>query len=189
MVFFSRYDGRIVQHSINENDCGMKITDIKDKDNGQWECSITGKTNTGDFGIGTGNVQVIVAVPPTDVHLEMDEERVTGPIAMNLDEERQKYVDCVATGARPAATFKWYIGTTLLNANIQYREEAEAGGKTRYISTLEFNADPKHSGQQLKCEVVHMGYTLQAIEDESNWVKVDLNLACKQLYNWHVLML
>ena len=47
----------------NPNDCAMQITDIKDIDNGEWECSVTGKGPNGDFDIGLGKVQVI-ANPP-----------------------------------------------------------------------------------------------------------------------------
>ena len=56
----------------------MKITDIKISDNGQWECSVTAKGANGDFQIGTGKVQVIVAVPPEKVELKMDEQLITG---------------------------------------------------------------------------------------------------------------
>ena len=62
----------------NPNDCAMQITDIKDIDNGEWECSVTGKGPNGDFQIGQGKVQVIVAVPPTTVALQMDGQPITG---------------------------------------------------------------------------------------------------------------
>ena len=51
----------------NPNDCAMQITDIKDIDNGEWECSVTGKGPNGDFQIGQGKVIVLVVdsfLPP-----------------------------------------------------------------------------------------------------------------------------
>ena len=56
----------------------MKITDIKETDNGKWECSLTAMGANGDFTIGTDKVQVIVAVPPESVELKMDGRSITG---------------------------------------------------------------------------------------------------------------
>ena len=48
----------------NPNDCAMQITDVKKIDNGDWECSVTGKGPNGDFQIGQGKIQVIAIPPP-----------------------------------------------------------------------------------------------------------------------------
>ena len=71
----------------------------------------------------------------------------------------------MATEARPRAEFTWFIGSTQLNANVQQREEVGTDGKMTYISTLEYNAAPKHSGDMLKCQVNHLGYTMQVSLD------------------------
>ena len=71
----------------NPNDCAMQITDIKDIDNGEWECSVTGKGPNGDFQIGQGKVQVIVAVPPTAVALQMDGQPITGILSIFKEEK------------------------------------------------------------------------------------------------------
>merc|ERR1711971_1381662 len=164
----------------NPNDCAMQITDIKDIDNGEWECSVTGKGPNGDFQIGQGKVQVIVAVPPTTVALQMDGQPITGPIDMNLDDQQQAFIDCVASGARPAPTeFMWYIGDTKLDANIKTREDEGENGKINFVSTLEYNAAPKHSGQMIKCVVDHKGYTALQIDDGSNVATAELNLKFK----------
>jgi len=171
--------GRISQRELTPNDCAMKINRVEEKDNGEWECSVTGKGESGDYEVGAGKVQVVVAVPPAEVHLEVEGQQVTGPISLNLDSETQLFVDCVATGARPAAEFAWYIADTKLNANIKVREEAGEDGKMTYTSTLEYNAAPMHSGSLLKCEVNHMGYTMVQIEDRSNVAESQLNLKFK----------
>jgi len=173
--------GRIKQMETgNPNDCAMQVTDIRENDNGEWECSVTGKGPNGDFQIGQGKVQVIVAVPPVAVSLQMDGQPITGPIEMNLDEQQQAFIDCVATGARPAPTeFLWYIGNTLVDGNIKTREEEGENGKVTYFSTLEYNSAPKHSGQMIKCEVDHKGYTAMQIDDGSNIATAELNLKFK----------
>ena len=56
----------------------MKITDIKETDNGEWECSVTAKGSNGDLESGIGNVKIIVAVPPETVELKMDGQAITG---------------------------------------------------------------------------------------------------------------
>lgn len=171
--------GRIAQQERNPEDCAMKIDQITESDNGEWECSVTVKGPTGDYDIGNGQVQVVVAVPPSEVHLQTDGQRITGPIQMNLDEQKQVFVDCVATGARPMPEFSWFIGDTKLNANIQRRDEESDDGKITSISTLEYNAAPKHSGEMLRCEVEHMGYTMVQLEDRSNMAEAQLNLQFK----------
>ena len=111
--------------------------------------------------------------------MEANGQIVDGRINMDLDSTKQYYVDCIASGARPGPNFNWYIGQDKLNANIQPSEETDENGQIKYKSTLEYNADAKHNGQQLKCEVTHIGYTLQSIEDRSNWAEADLDLQCK----------
>lgn len=59
--------GRIAQQERNPEDCAMKIDQITESDNGEWECSVTVKGPTGDYDIGNGQVQVVVAVPPSEV--------------------------------------------------------------------------------------------------------------------------
>ena len=176
------YDGRIKQQTLNPDDCSMIITNVQESDNGQWECTVSGKDSlSGDFAVGSENINVVVAVPPAQVYLRVDGSQVNGPIELNLDETKQVFVDCLATEARPRAEFNWYIGNTKLNANVNIREEEGTDGKITYISTLEYNAAPKHSGQMLKCEVDHMGFTMQAIEDQSNIAQASLNLKCKKI--------
>jgi len=169
--------GRIKQQTLDPADCSIVISNIRESDNGQWECTVSGKDSVSqDYAVGSENINVVVAVPPAQVSLQIDGTPVNGPLELNLDEKKQVFVDCVATEARPRAEFNWYIGTTKLNANVQNREEEGTDGKITYISTLEYNAAPKHSGQMLKCEVVHMGYTMQAIEDKSNIAQASLEL-------------
>ena len=40
---------------------------------------------------------------------------IPGPIKMNLEERKQAFVSCIATGAHPGPEFKWYIADTLLS--------------------------------------------------------------------------
>ena len=84
----------------------MKITNIKNIDNGQWNINITYKDPIGSYQIVTGSLHVTVAIPPDEV-LIMD---VSGsePIIISDNSELFK---CSATGAYPAPEFKWFINS------------------------------------------------------------------------------
>ena len=45
-----------------------------------------------------------------------------------------------------------------------------------YRSQLEYNANRTHNAQNLRCEVIHMGYTAKQRIDSENIVEVKLNL-------------
>jgi len=168
--------GRIKQTAITPNDCAMTLSDVQEIDNGDWECTVTGKKDNGDYDSGTGHVHVTVAVPPSEVYLRANDQPISGAIQMNLNENLIMMVDCVAVDARPAVDFNWYIGETKLNGNIKTFEEEGVDGKKTYISTLEYAAAPKHDGQVLKCEALSLGYTVQQMADESNWAQAPLKL-------------
>jgi len=167
---------RIIQHqSDNPNECGIEIQRIEEKDNGEWTCTLTGLgPEDGNLASATGKMRVVVANPPTDLYLEKEGERVTDRVQMNLDSGKQTTVNCVTSGARPTPKFIWYIGNDKLNANTEVIEE---DGLVK--SSLEYNADPIHNGQQLKCEIEHMGYTTQALADAENEVSAELDLSFK----------
>lgn len=173
-------EGRIKQKGNTKKDCGLEITDVRDKDNGEWECTVTGKDlRTNEYATGTGVVKVTVAVPPSEVYLQVDQQRLAGsPFTRKLENNPEISVECVATGARPAPTFNWYIGQTLMQANTKVREVV-AGNKKNYISTMTYFPAAKHNGQELKCEVAHLGYSKANIASMTNWATTDLQLEFK----------
>ena len=57
---------------------------------------------------------------------------ITGPIEMNLEKTNQSNIQCIATGARPAPNFKWYIADELLeNITVTESKEDVEDGKGR----------------------------------------------------------
>jgi len=181
MIKGAKYDNdRVQQYALDEKDCGMKISSVEEDDNGEWECSVTGKgAASGNLEEGKGFINVVVALPPSQLYLEQDGNPLTGPVDLNLDSQRQSFIDCVAVGGRPSPSFNWYIGDQKMNANIEPSEETDENGVILYKSQLEYNADPKHNAQNLRCEVIHMGYTTQQLSDSQNIVSAPLNLQFK----------
>ena len=48
--------------------------------------------------LGTARIKVVVAIPPVEVYMKIDEKLITGPIIMNLEEKKKLLVKCIATG-------------------------------------------------------------------------------------------
>ena len=104
--------GRIQQLEINSTDCALKITEIRQIENGRWKCSVTTKKDDDNpnYDIGEGFIDVTVAIPPVEVFLNYNGERVIGDqLDINLDEEKNHNIDCVATGSRPVPEFRFVV--------------------------------------------------------------------------------
>ena len=104
---------------------------------------------------------------------------ILGPIVLNLEETEKVAIACIATGARPAPQFKWYIGDQLYNQNINTSIENLQDDRATYTSTFNYNGNPKDIAQMLKCEVIHKGYPNQQLSDEDNLEEAQLNLSFK----------
>ena len=159
----------------------MRIRYVEEYDNGEWECTVTGRSASGNsLEEGKGFINVVVALPAKDLYLEQDGNPLdSNSITLNLDSQRQSFIDCVAVDGRPAPYFNWYIGDQKINANIRPSQESNENGVILYKSQLEYKPDPEHNGHNLRCEVIHMGYTAQQLSDSKNIVSANLNLECK----------
>ena len=71
-------EGRIQQKEINPNDCAMKITNIRQSDHGIWSCNVTAKDTNGEYDIGNGEINLIVAIAPVEVSMKINKKFVTG---------------------------------------------------------------------------------------------------------------
>ena len=71
-------EGRIQQKELNPNDCAMKITNIRQSDNGIWKCNVTARDSNGEYDIGTGNINLVVAIAPVEVSMKIDNKVITG---------------------------------------------------------------------------------------------------------------
>ena len=137
----------------NPSDCAMKITEIKQSDNGNWRCNVT-CTNcaNGKYDVGVNFVNVIVVVPVAEVYLTVNNKRITNSIEMNLEKTKETSIKCIAAGANPRPEFKWSLKDTELNSAVPSKENVE-DGKVNYISTLTYEGDSKDFDKDLKCTV------------------------------------
>jgi len=180
--------GRIHAFDTNESgDCAMNITNIKQADSGTWRCNVTcTKCDNGKYDVGTNKIDVIVAIPPAEVYLTIDDNRVTDSIEMNLEETKTKSIKCIAAGAHFQPEFNWFLANSILkDVEISESKENVEDGKVNFMSSLVYKGDHEDFNKTLKCEVDHKGHTDTHLEDENNIAKAVLNLSFKPvLLKW-----
>ena len=57
---------------MTENDCAMKIINIKESQNGQWQCNVTTKDSHGGYSVDVAKIKLVVAIAPVDVILKVN---------------------------------------------------------------------------------------------------------------------
>ena len=125
-------------------------------------------------------------LPPAEVYLTIDDNRVTDSIEMNLEETKTKSIKCIAAGAHFQPKFNWFLENLIINdVEISDSKENVEDGKVNFMSSLVYKGDHKDFNKTLKCEVDHKGHTDTHLEDENNIAKAVLNLSFKPvLLEW-----
>jgi hypothetical protein len=170
-------EGRIqAVETKKPNNCTMKITEIRQSDNGNWRCNVTcTKCDSGKYDVGVNVISVIVAIPPAEVYLTMNDERITDSIEISIPETKD--IKCIAAGANPKPEFNWYLSEKLVNkTHCTTREENVEDGRINYMSIFQYEANTKDFGKLLKCNVSHKGYINTGTQDEKNAVEAKLSL-------------
>jgi len=169
-------DGRITYDGEDSNtECGVKITNVMEKDNGQWTCSLTTIAN-GQAATVEETVSVIVSRPPSDVHIEVEGIPASN-IVVNFKNSRSRQVSCIADGARPAATFSWMLGEDLFNGDVEDLASVQhEDGSVKQVQVLNYQAEPGHNGKPLTCIVNHNGFSRQDKEMNKNMATLDLDV-------------
>eukprot|EP00092_Neocalanus_flemingeri_P001803 GFUD01001922.1.p1 GENE.GFUD01001922.1~~GFUD01001922.1.p1 ORF type:complete len:457 (-),score=111.85 GFUD01001922.1:1280-2650(-) len=169
-------EGRIVYHGEDEKrECGMKITDVKEKDNGEWKCLLTALLD-GQAKKGEKAAIITVAKPPSDIHIEVDGE-TTAAVIVNYPENKERKVKCVAAGGRPSASFSWMLGEDQFSGPVEDLENTvNEDGTLTQAQVLTYESQPAHNGKQLTCIVNHRGYSEDQLSAQQNKVTLDLDV-------------
>ena len=176
--------GRLQAVETNKpNNCTMKITEIRQSDNGTWRCNVTcTKCDQGKYDVGVNAIIVIVAIPPAEVYLTMNDERITDSIEISINETKD--IKCIAAGANPKPEFNWYLSEELVNKSLcTRRKEDVEDGRINYMSIFPYKANSKDFGKLLKCNVSHKGYINTGTQEEKNAVEAKLSLRYDNYYN------
>ena len=59
--------------------------------------------------IGTGHIDVTVAIPPAEVYIEVNGTRIENDLEVNLDDQKDLKIDCVATKSRPVPKIRFVL--------------------------------------------------------------------------------
>jgi len=161
-------DGRLTYHGEDPTkDCGIRIANVRESDNGKWTCTLTVLVNGQGQGV-KDEASVIVSRPPADIHLEVDGEVKTSEI-IKFSESKSRKVSCVTTGARPAVKFSWMLGEDPYQGKVMdLPEEVNQDGSMRQVQQLEYEAEPSHNGKKLVCIVAHSGFSQEDISQQRN---------------------
>jgi len=172
-------EGRIVYHGADEKkECGLKITNVKEKDNGEWKCLLTALLD-GQAKKGEKAALITVAKPPSDIHIVVDGE-TTAAVIVNYPENKDRKVKCVAAGGRPAASFSWMLGEDQFSGPIEDLENTvNEDGTSTQAQVLTYESQPSHNGKQLTCIVNHKGYSEDQLTAQRNRVTLDLDVQFK----------
>ena len=110
-VGVSNYPSRgISKIETGENDCSMKINSVIEEDHGYWNCTILGKTETSDYEHVTRNFTLKVAIAPTKVYLQ-EQNQVLTSLFMNISAQNSVKIKCIAENASVEPIFKWFLST------------------------------------------------------------------------------
>ena len=59
--------------------------------------------------IGTGHIDVTVAIPPAEVYIEVNDTRIENDLEVNLDDQKDLKIHCVATKSRPVPKIRFVL--------------------------------------------------------------------------------
>ena len=147
----------------------MKINSVIEEDNGNWNCTILGKTDTSDYEHVTQNFTLKVAKAPTKVYLQ-EEDRVLTSLFMNISAQNSALIQCIAEFARVEPEFNWFLNSTEFSSTKNYEENGN------FVSEFEYFGKVQDSGQVLKCQVEHMAYTKEDLKSNKNIAQVKLDI-------------
>jgi len=169
-------DGRITYFGEDTaTECGVKISNVLEKDNGVWTCAITTLVDSAAINVEE-TISVIVSKPPSEVRLEVD-GIPTSNMVVNFRDSKSRQVSCVSDGARPAATFSWMLGEDVFQGNVEDKEPVQhEDGSLKQVQVLNYEAEPSHNGKTLFCIVNHNGFTRQDMEMNKNMATLELDV-------------
>jgi len=168
--------GRLTYHGEDtKRECGIRIANVKESDNGKWTCTLTVLVN-GQGQIVKDEATVVVSRPPADIHMEVDGQVKTSEI-IKFSESKSRKVSCVTDGARPAVKFSWMLGAEPYQGTVtDLQEEINTDGSVRQVQQLDYEAEPSHNGKSLVCVVEHSGFSQDDLNQERNKAAVLLDV-------------
>jgi len=173
----SHDDGRITYNGEDESkDCGIKINNVQEKDNGDWKCVLT-VCESGNCKQEEGVAEVTVIKAPKRVYIENQGPDIT-KLYLAYPSIKEKQIECVAEGARPAPTFSWLLGDKPLTGQLSEIQSKDSDQEDMRISqTLTYIVNPDDHGKVLSCAAQHAGFSEEQKAAETNKAMVTLDIS------------
>ncbi|XP_023340999.1 fasciclin-3 isoform X2 [Eurytemora carolleeae] len=169
-----KYEDRISFLGEDEtSDCGIKIENVRESDNGAWKCEVTAVTEDGTTKRGVDTVKLTVLKAPSRVTLEVDGMEAEDSLTLVYEKEAPKKIRCVADGGQPVPTFSWKLNGSPAQVSVQDTAISEDG--MAYEEVL-FTGKPEDNTKDLECHVNSEAYTADELGEEQNVAKIMLNV-------------
>jgi len=169
-------DGRLSYHGKDpKKDCGIRIGNVKESDNGNWTCKLYIKHEGNTINVKK-QAAVIVSKPPTSIHIEVDGAQKSEEV-INFTESKSRKVSCVSDGARPAVKFSWMLGEDPYTGEVKdLADQTKEDGSVKQVQEVQYTAEPGHNGKRLVCSVENRGFTQEDIAQGRNQAGLQLDV-------------
>jgi hypothetical protein len=160
--------------------CGIRITKVKEEQNGVWRCDITANVD-GEPKKGQGFANITVIRAPKTLTMEVNGV-ANGELKVNYPRDQNEQVKCTAMGGRPAPKFEWFLGGKLIEGVDQTLSQStvvHSDGTTDYSQTISFRATQNHNGKTISCVAVQRGYSDQDKEQGLNSITKTMDVSFK----------
>ena len=88
-----------------------------------------------------------------ELYLRIENKLATDAIKIDLKENKETSIDCVAVGVYSKPEFRWFLANESLNTTNAVIEIEPLDEKVSYISTLTYQGSSEDLGKTLKCEI------------------------------------
>jgi hypothetical protein len=171
-----KYDDRISYLGEDATrDCGIKIENVQEADNGEWKCEVS-SVKDGQLKRGSDTVELTVLKAPSKVSLEVDSELAGESLTIVYDKEAQKTIRCIAEGGQPVPTFSWKLNGA--PAKVQVKDANNSPDGMAFQEVL-FSGKPEDNAKMLECHVNSEAYTEEELATQQNVAKIALNVEFK----------
>ena len=122
---------------------------------------------TNDIGMSPYKFDLVLP----ELYLRIENKLATDAIKIDLKENKETSIDCVAVGVYSKPEFRWFLANESLNTTNAVIEIEPLDKKVSYTSTLTYKGSSKDLNKTLKCEIhqIHnkTGLQIDVIETEA----------------------
>lgn len=154
----------------NKRDCGIKISNVKDSDHGEWSCIITANIG-GEATQGSRTISVSVLKAPSNVNLNVDK------IMTVVDTAKDVKIRCSATGGYPEPSFSWTLSGKPVDVQVLPKPDDADG----FFQDIIYTPRKEDNEKDLQCTVNSEAYTQDELANKLNMASTKLDIQYKPI--------